>query len=74
MAETKKIRLRTAFPGDVYRLDDRTEITSSGTEVAASKADDLIRAAQAAGVRLFPMEDPTDAPVRPAPIQTGGNG
>jgi hypothetical protein len=75
MTARKTVKLRTTFPGDVYRIpQDRGnffDITAEGAEVPASAAEEVVAQARAAGVALHVVEPEED----PAPKEKeGGNG
>ena len=48
--------LRTAYPGDTFRVDDKLTIDATGVEVPATKADEVMDLAKRSGVRLFEVE------------------
>ena len=61
--------LRTAYPGDIYVVDDKLTIDSGGVEVPASRAEEIVRTARKAGVTLYQVEGkPAAAPAK----QEGG--
>lgn len=68
-----KTVLRTAFPGDVFRVDDKTEITHEGTEVPADQVERVLEAASANGVALAEVEQETKTTKPQAGNQGGGS-
>lgn len=61
MAGNKTV-LRTAHVGDVFRLDDKTEINHEGTEFPSKQAAaDAIEVAANNGIQLYVVQPPEDA-------------
>ena len=48
--------LRTLFPGDTFRVDDKLTIDSDGVEVPETKADEILELAARSGARVIETE------------------